>query len=89
MGFNMIALGVIALKATSGNFIGWSYNLGYFLTYAVVGLLLLSLLQKLTNHLFLAGACLEEDIARDQNMNIAWVGGALSIGIAAMFFFLL
>lgn len=89
MGFNMVALGIISLKATSGDFVSWGYNLGYFIVYAIVGLLVLSLLQRLTTNLFLAGACLEEEIANDQNMNIAWIGGALSIGIAAMFFFLL
>lgn len=89
MGFNMVALGIIALKATSGDFVGWSYNLSYFVIYAVIGLLVLALLQKLTTYLFLAGACLEEEIAKDRNMNIAWIGGALSIGIAAMFFFLI
>ena len=89
MGFNMVALGIIALKATSGDFIGWGYNLSYFVIYALVGLLTLALLQKLTTQLFLSGACLEEEIARDQNMNIAWVGGTTAVGIAAMFFFLL
>lgn len=89
MGFNMIALGIIALKATSGDFVGWTYNLAYFAIYALTGLLVLSLLQKLTTTLFLAGACIEEEIANDQNMNIAWIGGAMSIGIAALFFFLI
>lgn len=89
MGFSMVALGVIVLKATSGDFVGWIYNLSYFAMYSLVGLLLLSLLQKLTMYLFLSGACLEEEIANDQNMNIAWIGGVLSVGIASMFFFLL
>lgn len=89
MGFSMVALGIITLKATSGDFISWGYNLAYFVVYAVLGLLILALLQKLTTHLFLAGANLEEEIAKDQNMNIAWVGGVLNVGIAAMIFFLL
>lgn len=89
MGFNMVALGILAFKAISGDFVGWAYNLGYFVVYALVGLLVLSLLQRLTTHLFLAGACLEEEIAQDQNMNIAWIGGSISVGIATMLFFLL
>ncbi len=89
MGFNMVALGIICLKATSGDFVGWSYNLGYFVIYAIIGLLVVALLQRLTTRFFLDGASLAEEIAKDQNMNIAWIGGSLSVGIASMFFFLL
>lgn len=89
MGFAMVALGIVVLKATSGDFVAWSYNLSYFCLYAIIGLLGMSLLQKLTTYLFLSGANIEEEIARDQNMNIAWIGGTIYVGIATMFFLLL
>ncbi len=37
LGFSLIALGIIVLKATAGDFISWSHNLSYFLLYAVIG----------------------------------------------------
>ncbi len=89
MGFNMVALGIIVLKATSGDFVGWWYNLAYFIIYGTIGLLVVALLQRLTTLFFLDGASLAEEIAKDQNMNIAWIGGSISVGISSMFFFLL
>ncbi len=37
----------------------------------------------------LLDADIEEEISYDRNINIAWIGGTLSIGIAAVIFFLL
>ncbi len=89
LGFSLIALGVIVLKATAGDFVSWSYNLSWFVGYAVLGFLGLAVLQKMILVIFLPGADIEEEISRDRNMNIAWIGGTMSIGIAALIFFLL
>ncbi|MCI5166619.1 MAG: DUF350 domain-containing protein [Candidatus Electrothrix sp. GM3_4] len=89
LGFSLIALGIIVLKATAGDFISWGYNLSWFAGYAVLGFLGLAVLQKLILAIFLPGANIEEEISRDRNMNIAWIGGTMSIGVAALIFFLL
>lgn len=89
MGFNMVALGVIILKATGGDFVSWQYNISYFFIYALIGFLALSILQKMATTVFLGGACIEEEIARDRNMNVAWVAGSMSIGLAALIHFML
>lgn len=89
MGFDMIALGIITLHATMGNFVSWSYNLRYFVVYALLGILALTVFQKIASSFFLAGAPLEEEISRDRNMNIAWINGSISIGISSMILFLL
>ena len=89
LGFSLIALGIIVLKAIAGDFISWGYNLSWFAGYAVLGFLGLAVLQKIILMIFLPGANIEEEISRDRNLNIAWIGGTMSIGIAAFIFFLL
>jgi len=89
LGFTLVALGIIVLKATAGNFVSWGCNLSWFAGYAVLGFLGLAVLQKIILVIFLPGANIEEEISRDQNMNIAWIGGTMSISIAALIFFLL
>ncbi|MCI5114023.1 MAG: DUF350 domain-containing protein [Candidatus Electrothrix sp. AW1] len=89
LGFSLVALGIIVLKATVGDFISWTYNLSWFAGYAVLGFLGLAVLQKMILIIFLPGANIEEEISRDRNMNIAWIGGTLSVGIAAFIFFML
>ncbi|MCI5130365.1 MAG: DUF350 domain-containing protein [Candidatus Electrothrix sp. EH2] len=89
LGFTLVALGIIVLKATAGDFISWGYNLSWFAGYAVLGFLGLAVLQKMILLVFLPGANIEEEISRDRNMNIAWIGGTMSIGIAALIFFML
>ncbi|MCI5123711.1 MAG: DUF350 domain-containing protein [Candidatus Electrothrix sp. AR5] len=89
LGFSLIALGIIVLKAIAGDFVSWSYNLSWFAGYAVLGFLGLAVLQKIILVIFLPGANIEEEISRDRNLNIAWIGGTMSIGIATFIFFLL
>ncbi len=89
LGFSMIALGIIVFKATIGDFVSWGYNLSWFAGYAVLGFLGLAVLQKMILAVFLPGADIEEEISRDRNLNVAWIGGTLSVGIAVMIFFLL
>lgn len=89
LGFTLVALGIIVLKATAGDFVSWGYNLSWFAGYAVLGFLGLAVLQKMILVIFMPGANIEEEISRDRNMNIAWIGGTMSIGIAALIFFML
>jgi uncharacterized membrane protein YjfL (UPF0719 family) len=89
LGFSLIALGIIVLKATAGDFISWSYNLSSFVVYALIGFLGLAVLQKMILILFLPEANLRDEISRDRNLNVAWISGVLSIGFAAIIFFML
>jgi uncharacterized membrane protein YjfL (UPF0719 family) len=89
LGFSLIALGIIILKATAGDFISWSHNLAYFSGYAVIGFLGLAVLQKTIHKVFLPGADIAAEISRDRNLNVAWISGTLSIGFAAIIFFML
>ena len=89
LGFSLIAFGIIVLRATAGDFISWKSGLSYFAVYALIGFAGLALLQKVILMFFLPGADLNEEISRDRNINVAWIGGTLSIGMAAIIFFML
>jgi uncharacterized membrane protein YjfL (UPF0719 family) len=83
----LVALALLMLKATSGEFVDWPTNLGYFAVDAVGGFLLLMLLRWVTDAALLPGARISEEIVRDRNVNVGLVEGVLAIGIAAVILF--
>jgi uncharacterized membrane protein YjfL (UPF0719 family) len=84
LGGSMIAIGVVLLKATSGDFVSWSSNLLDFAFFAVVGFVLLMVLQKVTDYLFIPDSSLSDEIARDRNVSAAWIESIVAIGMAAV-----
>ncbi len=88
MGFGIVAIGIILLKATMGDFVSWEYNLTRFALYAAVGLAMVVLLQFLVDRVLFPGTTLKHEITVDRNMNVAWIEGTLTMGVAAMVFFL-
>ncbi|MEO8659965.1 MAG: DUF350 domain-containing protein [Bryobacteraceae bacterium] len=88
-GLTLIALSILMLKATSGEFISWGVNLGYFAADAISGFLLLMLLRWVTDLALLPHAKIEEEVVRDHNVNAGLVEGVLAIGIATIILFLL
>ncbi len=89
MGMSMIAISIIVFKGTVAEFESWSENLTWFGIEILLGFLLLYGLRKLTDLVFLPGSSLDYEIANDQNLNAAWVEGAIANGFAVMIFFLL
>lgn len=89
LGLSMIAIGIIIMKGTSGDFISWSFNLSWFGIDVVLGFILLMVLRKVTDALFLPNSTIQHEIENDQNLNAAWLEGVVAIGIAGMIFFLI
>ncbi len=87
LGMSMVAIGIIVLKASAGDLEGWSDKLTWFAIYVVLGALLLMLLRKVTDALFLPGTTIQREIAVDRNVNAALIEGVIAIGISAIFFF--
>jgi uncharacterized membrane protein YjfL (UPF0719 family) len=83
----LIALALLMLKATSGDFIGWSSNLAYFAIDSVTGFALLLALRWLTDLALLPGARISEEIVRDRNVNVGLVEGVLAVGVAGIILF--
>jgi uncharacterized membrane protein YjfL (UPF0719 family) len=80
----MIAISLLMLKATSGEFLGWGINLSYFAFDAVAGFLLLLVLRWVVDAALLPNARIAEEIVRDRNLNVGMIEGVLAAGVAAI-----
>lgn len=89
LGSSMVAIGVVLLGATRGDFIGWNENLAMFGYFSVFGLVLLLILRRVTDFLLLPGTTIAHEIATDRNINAAWIEGIVSIGMATIILFML
>jgi uncharacterized membrane protein YjfL (UPF0719 family) len=89
LGVSMIAIGILLLRATMGDFIGWAENMQSFAVNAGIGFVLLMILRRVTDALLLPGTTIAHEIAHDQNLNAAWVEGIVSVGLATVIFFMI
>ncbi len=87
-GLTLIAISVLMLKATSGEFVQWPINLSYFVFDSVAGFLLLLGLRWVTDAALLPDARIAEEIVRDRNVNVGLLEGILAIGNATLILFL-
>ena len=67
----------------------WRYALVDFGYYALGGFVVIVLLRRVTDALLLRGSTIYEEIARDRNLNAAFIEGAIAIGIAGIAYFML
>jgi uncharacterized membrane protein YjfL (UPF0719 family) len=83
----LIALALLMVKATSGEFIDWTSNLTYFAFDSLVGFILLIALRWITDLALLPNARIADEIVRDRNVNVGLVEGVLAVGLAALILF--
>ncbi|QQE11340.1 DUF350 domain-containing protein [Planctomycetota bacterium] len=83
-GLNVIAFGIVLLKATEGDFVSWSSNLGFFGIYAIGGSILLLVLRVLADKVLMPKSTIRHEIAVDRNLNAAVIEGGIAIGISAL-----
>ena len=86
-GMTLPALALLMLKAISGDFVGWAWNLSFFAFDAVAGLLLLLFLRWLVDLALLPNARIAQEIVRDRNINAGLIEGVLAVGISAIILF--
>ncbi len=86
-GMTLPALALLMLKAISGDFVGWAWNLSFFAFDAVVGMLLLLFLRWLVDLALLPNARIAQEIVRDRNINAGLIEGVLAVGISAIILF--
>ncbi len=87
-GANMIAIGVIVLKAATQQFSSFQVSVGEYVILAVVGFVALFLIRLVVDHILLPNTTLKDEIARDRNIGAAWIEGAVAIGMATIIFFM-
>jgi uncharacterized membrane protein YjfL (UPF0719 family) len=86
-GMTLVALSLLMLKATSGEFLDWTTNLTFFAFDAVVGFVLLMALRWLTDLALMPNAAIAEEIVRDRNVNVGLLEGAVALSVAGLILF--
>ena len=87
LGGNMVAMGLVTFKAVFGNFDGWSEAIATFLTFAVIGFVLLFVLRLLIDFLLLPTVKISNELAAGRNVGVAFVESAVVISSALVLFF--
>lgn len=83
-GLNLVAMGVILMKAVGGEFFGWESHLARIAIYSGLGATFLLLLRFIVDYLLLPGVRIRDEIVQDRNTNAAWVEGVVLTGMAGL-----
>ena len=87
LGGNLIAMGIVTLKAVFGNFPGWGEGIVEFATFAVLGFVLLYVLRLLIDLVLLPTTRVSNQLAVERNVGVAFIEGSVVIGSALILFF--
>ena len=88
-GGNMIALGILLLKATAHHFASFKDSLTEYASLTVIGFVVLFLMRELVDHTLLPRASITHEIAVDKNLAAAWIEAVAAIGMAAIIYFMI
>ncbi len=86
LGGNLIAIGLVALKAVFGDFVGWGESIAGFLTFGVLGFVLLYVMRLLIDILLLPSVRVSQALATGRVVGVAFVEGAVVISSAMVLF---
>lgn len=87
MGANLVAIGLVALKALFGDFIGWQHSIIEFLIFAIIGFVLLYVLRLAVDLILLPHTKVSDELATGKNIGMAFVESTVVISSALILFF--
>lgn len=85
----LIAIGIIVMRAVSGDFAGWSADLQYLGWNVLLVFVYLVGVRFFFDRIIIPQSDLNVEISRDRNVGAGLLEGAVSIGFAAVLFFVL
>lgn len=85
-GGNLIAIGLVTLKAVFGDFVGWGESIAAFLVYGVLGFVLLYVVRLLIDLILLPTVKVSQALAEGRNTGVAMVESAAVISAALILF---
>ncbi|WP_137158307.1 DUF350 domain-containing protein [Rhizobium sp. FKL33] len=88
-GGNLVALAIVVMNASSGDFIDWKKDLAQFLTADLVAFVALPLIRLATDRLIIPGKSLGREIREDRNVGAGILEAALAIAFAVVLAFLI
>ena len=86
LGGNLIAIGLVALKAVFGDFAGWGESIASFLVFGVLGFVLLYVMRVLIDLVLLPTVRVSQVIGSGHNIGVALVESAVVISAALILF---
>ena len=84
---NLIAIGIVVFKAVFGEFVGWTESLAGFITYALVGFVLLYAVRFVVDKVLFPHVRLSDELAVDRNLGAAFIESAALISVSLILFF--
>jgi len=87
LGGNLVAIGIVAFKAVFGEFVGWAESLAAFLTFAVIGFVLLYVVRTIVDYALLPGTRIAHELAVDRNLAVAFIESAVVVSAALILYF--
>ncbi len=84
---NLSAVSVVTFKAVYGEFTGWGESIAAFLTFAVLGFVLLYVIRWVVDVALLPGTKVADELAVDRNLGVAFIEGAVVISAALVLYF--
>ena len=84
---NLIAIGIVVFKAVFGEFVGWTESLAGFITYALVGFVLLYAVRFVVDKVLFPHVRLSDELAVDRNLGAAFIVSAALISVSLILFF--
>lgn len=85
----LIAIGIIIMRAVSGDFVSWAEDLQYLGGNVLLVFVYLAGVRFFFDRVIIPQSDLNVEITRDRNVGAGLLEGAVSIGFAAVLFFLL
>ncbi len=85
-GGNLIAIGLVALKAVFGSFDGWGESIASFLVFGVLGFVLLYVMRLLVDLILLPTVRVSQAVSGGRNVGVAFVESAVVISSALVLF---
>ena len=87
LGGNIVAMGLIVLKAVFGEFTGWIEGLVAFALFAIIGFVLLLIIRFIVDMVLFAGHSVTEELAVDGNLGVAFIESTVVISVSLILFF--
>lgn len=85
----LVAIGIIVMRAVSGDFVGWVEDLQFLGANVLVVFVYLVGIRFFFDKVVIPQSDLNVEIARDRNVGAGLLEGVLSVGFAAVLFFLI
>ena len=85
-GGNLIAIGLVSMKAVFGDFVGWGESIAAFLIFGVIGFVLLYVMRMLIDLILLHTVKVSDALSTDRNVGVAFVESAVVISASMVLF---